>query len=122
LPHTWIAAEYVLALRSMFAYEREADRSLVLGAGLAAEWLEGGGVRVKDMPTLYGSLGYSLHRVDVHTLKFVIDGNIDAKIVLRPPLGAALQSVTVDGSTLATFDAGSVTLLRTPAQVVCTTF
>ena len=26
LPHTWIAAEYVLAVRSLFAYEREADR------------------------------------------------------------------------------------------------
>jgi len=127
LPHTWIAAEYVLALRSLFAYERESDRSLVLAAGLAGEWIDGDGVRVKDMPTLYGSLGYSLHLVDAHTLRFVIDGNIDARIVLRPPLGAALRSVTVNGSavlagsTLATVDAGSVTLLRTPAEVFCTT-
>ena len=52
LPHTWIAAEYVLALRSMFAYELEADQCLVVAAGLAAEWIEGSGVRVTDMPTL----------------------------------------------------------------------
>src|SRR4029079_18186360 len=35
LPHTWVAAEYVLAVRSLFAYERAADRRLVLAAGLA---------------------------------------------------------------------------------------
>jgi hypothetical protein len=122
LPHTWIAAEYVLALRSMFAYERETDRCLVLAAGLAAEWIEGGGVRVRDMPTLYGSLGYSLRRTDAYTLKFVIDGGIDAKIVLRPPVAAGLRSVTVNGSAAETFDAGSVTLLRVPAEVICTTF
>ena len=33
LPHTWIAAEYVLAVRSLFAYERDADRSLVSRGG-----------------------------------------------------------------------------------------
>ena len=52
LPHTWIAGEYVLAVRSLFAYEREADQALVLGAGLAAEWMEGAGVQVNGMPTL----------------------------------------------------------------------
>ena len=65
---------------------------------------------------------YSLRRVDAHTLKFVIGGNITAKIVLRPPLEAALRGVTVDGRTDATFDANSVTVLRTPAEVICTTF
>lgn len=122
LPHTWIAAEYVLALRSMFAYELEAEQSLILGAGLAAEWIEGAGVQVTDMPTLYGRLAYSLRRVDAHTLRFVVDGTIKAKIVLRPPLAATLRSVTIDGSTDATFDANSVTVLRTPAEVICTTF
>ena len=33
LPHTWIAAEYVLALRCLFAYEREADRCPGAGGG-----------------------------------------------------------------------------------------
>ena len=122
LPHTWIAAEYVLALRSMFAYELEAEQCLILAAGLAAEWIEGSGVRVTDMPTLYGRLAYSLRRVDAHTLRFVVGGNIKAKIVLRPPLAAALRSVTIDGGTDVTFDASSVTVLRTPAEVICTTF
>ena len=73
LPHTWIAAEYVLALRSLFAYERAADRSLVLAAGLASEWIEGVGVRVMGMPTPYGALSYSLRRTDSRTLRFEIE-------------------------------------------------
>ena len=31
LPHTWIAAEYVLAVRTLIAYEREADRMPGIG-------------------------------------------------------------------------------------------
>jgi hypothetical protein len=119
LPHTWIAAEYVLALRSMFAYEVETDPTLVLAAGLAAEWVEGDGVAVKGMPTLYGALSYSLRRVDARTLRCTIGGGIAAKIVLRPPAGAPLGSVTVDGSAHSEFDEDSVTVLHTPAEIVC---
>ena len=122
LPHTWIAAEYVLAVRSLFAYEREADRSLVLAAGLASEWIEGSGVRVNGMPTLYGSLSYSLRRTAAQTLRFEIGGGITAKMILRPPLAAPLRSVTVDGSACTSFDQESVTILHTPAEVICISF
>lgn len=121
LPHTWIAAEYVLAVRSLFAYEREADQSLVLAAGLAPEWLDGAGVQVTGMPTARGSLSYSLRRVDAGTLRFELGGGADlrGKMVLRPPLPAALRAVTVDGSPHSQFDAESVTLTGPAAQVVC---
>ncbi|MHB8477233.1 MAG: discoidin domain-containing protein [Steroidobacteraceae bacterium] len=122
LPHTWIAAEYLLAVRSLFAYERDADRSLIVAAGLAPEWVESSGVRVSAMPTLYGPLSYSLRRVDAATLRFEIGGGITAKMILRPPLRAALRSVTVDGAACSSFDKDSVTLLRTPAAVICTEF
>jgi hypothetical protein len=121
LPHTWISAEYVLAVRSLFAYEREADQSLILAAGLAAEWIDGAGVRVDRMPTLYGALSYSLRRIDSVTLRFEIGGEIGAKILLRPPLGAPLRSVVIDGSACTNFDKDGVTVLRTPADVVCIT-
>jgi hypothetical protein len=39
LPHTWIAAEYVLALVSMVASEREDANALVLASGLPWAWL-----------------------------------------------------------------------------------
>jgi len=122
LPHTWISAEYVLAVRSLLAYERDADRTLVLAAGVAPEWIEGGGVQVNEMPTPYGALSYSLRRTDSTTVRFEFAGAIAAGIVLRPPLGAALRGVLVDGRECTSFDEDSVTLPRTPAQVICTTF
>ncbi len=63
MPHSWIGAEYILAICSLFAYEREADRSLVIAAGVAAQWLDDGGeVVVRDLPTHYGPLSYRLRR------------------------------------------------------------
>jgi len=120
LPHTWIAAEYVLAVRSLFAYEREIDQSLILAAGLAPEWIEGEGVRVNGMATLHGRLSYSLRRMDADTLRFEIGGGIAGKLVLRPPLAAPLRSVMVDGAVCTSFDADSVTVAHAPAQVTCT--
>jgi hypothetical protein len=119
LPHTWIAAEYVLAVRSLFAYEIEARRSLVLAAGLSPEWLEGAGVEVKAMPTLYGPLSYSLRRIDAPTLRFVITTKIDAPLILRPPLGSPLRSALVNGSAVALTAGDSVTVTDTPAEVLC---
>jgi hypothetical protein len=119
LPHTWIAGEYVLAVRSLFAYEREADESLILAAGLAPEWIEGDGVHVKAMPTIYGSLSYSLRRLDTHTLRCEIGGEVRGKLVLRPPLAGPLHRVIVDGAAWAGFNEDSVTDLRAPAQVTC---
>ena len=121
LPHTWIAAEYLLAVRCLFAYEREADRCLILAAGLAPEWLEGEGVRVNAMPTLYGALSYSLRRRDDGALRFTVSGAAAAKIILRPPLAAALRGVQVDGAECTTFDADSITLSSLPAEVICIT-
>jgi hypothetical protein len=119
LPHTWIAAEYVLAVRSLFAYECARDQSLVLAAGLASEWLAGSGVQVSRMPTIFGSLSYSLRRLDAHTLRFEIAGALTAKLVLRPPLTAALTSVSVNGEPCSSFDWDSVTLVNAPATVIC---
>jgi hypothetical protein len=109
----------VLAVRSLFAYERESDSSLIIAAGLAPEWLEGAGVRVNDMPTLYGTLSYSLRRLDAATVRFEISSATNARVILRPPLAAPLRSVTVDGKVCPTFEGDSVTLSGTPAEVVC---
>ena len=39
MPHTWVGSSFILAVRSMFAYEREADHALVLAAGLPLAWV-----------------------------------------------------------------------------------
>ena len=119
LPHTWIAAEYVLAVRSLFAYEIEAQCNLVLAAGLAPEWLDGAGVEVKAMPTLYGALSYSLRRIDARTLRFDIRTKIDAPLILRPPLGSPLRSVLINGTAAAAAEGDSIAVASTPAEVIC---
>ena len=121
LPHTWVGAEYVLALRSLFAYERLNDRTLVVAAGLAAEWTRGTGVDVQRMPTLYGALTFSARAVDAHTLRCDVGPGVAAKIELRPPLSGRLLGVSVNGSDHRDFDAQSVVIQTTPAQIICHT-
>jgi hypothetical protein len=121
LPHTWIAAEYVLAVRALFAYERDSDHALIVAAGLAPEWLEGAGVHVKAMPTLYGSLSYSLRRLDAATLRFELAAGFPGKILLKPPLGAPLKSVIINGDNFSDFDVDSVMLPPTATEVICIT-
>jgi hypothetical protein len=121
LPHTWISAEYVLAVRSLFAYERESDRVLVLAGGLASEWIEGDGVRVRAMPTLYGALSYSLRRMDARTVRFDIGAGIDCRMVLKPPLEAPLREVRINGAAVSV-DGDSVSVPAAPAEVLCTMF
>jgi hypothetical protein len=59
--------------------------------------------------------------MDAHTLRCEIGGGITGKVVLQPPLAAPLRSVMVDGAACMSFDANSVTVPHTPAQVTCTT-
>jgi hypothetical protein len=121
LPHTWVAAEYVLAVRSLFAYERADDRRLVLAAGLAAEWTSDAGVQVQEMPTLYGPLTFSARTLDAHTFRCDIGSGVAAHMELRPPLSGRLLGVTVNGHDHADFDAQSVIIGTTPAEIVCHT-
>ncbi|GAB3095333.1 discoidin domain-containing protein [Lysobacter terrae] len=60
LPHAWVESDYVRSVLDMFAYTRERDDALVIGAGLPAEWLEGEGVSVEGLRTPLGTLSYSL--------------------------------------------------------------
>jgi hypothetical protein len=61
MPHGWVASDFIRSALDLFAYEREADRALVLAAGLPRQWLEGEGVAVENLRTPYGRLSYSLH-------------------------------------------------------------
>ena len=121
VPHTWIGAEYILAFRSMLAYERAADRSLVLAAGVPAAWLDAGAVGVTGLPTYYGTLDLRLHRDGAGTLIVEVGGDLGVPpggILLRPPLARRLVSVEVNGRAVTTVDADGVTLGECPARVV----
>ena len=62
MPHAWIASDYVRSVLDMFAYQREADDAMVLGAGLSEEWI-GAGIAVKNLSTPHGPLSYRLSTV-----------------------------------------------------------
>src|SRR5262249_43994134 len=61
VPHTWIAAEYMLAFASLLAYEREADDAVIIGAGVDAAWLAvRGGIAVRGLPTWHGTMDLTM--------------------------------------------------------------
>jgi hypothetical protein len=61
LPHAWVASDYIRSALDLFAYEREADASIVVGAGWKPEWLTQG-LQVRGLSTAFGMLDYKLER------------------------------------------------------------
>jgi hypothetical protein len=60
MPHGWVASDYGRSLLDMFAFERPADETLVLMAGVPKAWTEEEGFAVKNLRTPFGPLSYSL--------------------------------------------------------------
>jgi hypothetical protein len=121
MPHTWVAAEFALAFRSMLAFERETDQALVVAAGVPAEWLEGeAGLRVDGLPTWYGTLGLAMRRAgDGIDMDLTLTGNVlpPGGIVVRPPGEAPLRAVLVNGRPITRFTAAQATVEELPAKV-----
>src|SRR5439155_17278006 len=53
MPHGWVASDFIRSALDLFAYGRDDDQALVLGTVLPPECLDGWGVTVKDLRTLY---------------------------------------------------------------------
>ena len=122
LPHTWISAEYILALCSLFAYEREADKTLVIAGGVAPEWLtEGHGIGVENLPTYYGKISYSLRLEGPNALRFKIKGDVIVPaggILVKPPLSRPIRQVEVNGRMVRDFDREGFICRECPAEGV----
>ena len=122
LPHTWISAEYILSICSLFAYEREADGALVIAAGVAQDWLaDGFAVGVENLPTYYGKISYSLRLEGSDTLRLKLQGELVLPlggIVVKPPLPRPIRQVEVNGRALGEFAADSFTFSECPAEAV----
>jgi len=52
MPHTWIGAEFVTAIRRMLV--RENGRTLELFRAVPENWWEGEGIRLYELPTAFG--------------------------------------------------------------------
>ena len=57
MPHTWVGSEFIHSFLDLFAYARDSDQSLVLGAGLLPSWND---VTVRGLRTEYGLLDFSV--------------------------------------------------------------
>jgi hypothetical protein len=122
LPHTWISAEYMLSVCTMFAYEREEDKALVLAAGVAEEWLSGGfEAGVRNLPTYYGNLTYSIRMESSDALHLKLQGAPRVPpggIVVVAPLPRPIRQVTMNGRAINEFTTDRFTCRESPADVV----
>ncbi len=92
MPHTWVGSDFIRSILDIFAYEREDDQSLVLGAGIPMEWLRGTtGVRIAQLRTPYGPLTYSMLEEAGAIRVHIEDG-------LRLPSGGIVVISPADGS------------------------
>jgi hypothetical protein len=101
MPHAWISSDYLRSVLDMFAYEREADEALVLGAGLGEEW-RAAGVGVKNLSTRHGPLSYRLSPAPAgHVLELAGGARPPAGGVrLAWPLPGPLPRATSEGRVL----------------------
>jgi hypothetical protein len=93
VPHTWIAAEYLLVVASMIVSEREADSSMVLACGMPWSWISAEKpFSVRNLPTRYGTLDFQIHAHGTESIEIHIGGNITL-----PPGGLTLDPPLPDG-------------------------
>ena len=103
MPHGWVAATFLLAVRTALVYERASDQALVVAAGVPARWLASGEpLRVSRLPTGWGPLDYEIRRAP--------SGAMDVRI-------AGALSLPPGGVVLALPDSEPVTLRALPAKV-----
>jgi len=101
MPHGWVAATFLLTLRTALAYERASDRALVVAAGVPARWLASGEpVRVTRLPTWWGPLDYEIRRTASGSMDVHIAGGLSL-----PPGGVVVAPPGVEPVTLRTLPA-----------------
>jgi len=117
VPHTWIAAEYLLAVASMVASEREATASLVLASGMPWNWISADkAFSVKDLPTRFGPLDFSIHATSETTIRVKIGALASLPpggLTLIPPLseGQRIVAVEIQKGTAAPIDQAGMSVL-----------
>jgi F5/8 type C domain/Bacterial alpha-L-rhamnosidase 6 hairpin glycosidase domain len=123
LPHSWIGAEYVLVFHDLFAYECDADQSLVVAAGIPADWLAAGEVAVSGLPTRYGRLNLRLHREADGALHLGLDGTHrlpPGGFRFAPPGDDPVREVSVNGEPTTDFTPSEARITAFPAEVFVT--
>ena len=116
MPHTWVGSDFIRSVLDMFAYERESDSTLIVGAGIHRDWVnDRRGVIVRGVSTHYGTLDLRM-RADGAVVLANIAGSLrmpPGGIVIRSPLDRPVVKATVDGVPVAVKD-GAIVLRQSP--------
>lgn len=119
MPHAWVSALFIEAVRHLFVYERGSDAALVIGAGLPTSWIEVG-VGVRRLPTHHGILHFRAQAVDASTWNVKLSGDLQVpvgKLLLQLPFPSPLREVRVNGRAITDFDQQEVRVSEFPAEV-----
>ena len=123
MPHSWVGSDYIRSVLDMFAYDRASDSALVVGAGIAEQWVrEAPGVFVRALGTPYGTIDMEI-RADGARLTARIGGALHVPpggIVFRSPVDRPIVSGLVDGRPVALSSNGEVVIRHLPATIILT--
>ena len=121
MPHSWIGAIYINALRNMFVYEE--NDTLILGAGIDEKWLaRAEGMSVRDLPVYSGKISYSVRKEgDVLRIKVSGTATPPKGFVFRSPLlHKKIVEVKVNNSRWTEFTEKTVSFSALPADIALT--
>jgi hypothetical protein len=121
MPHTWVGSDYMTSFRMMFLYENEQDSSVVLMAGIPAEWLNTKeGVGVTKAPTYYGQLTYHAYRVS-NCLHMKISGDIRVPggglVLDLPKTEEIIRKVFINKKIIESGPSGKIRVFQVPSTI-----
>jgi hypothetical protein len=129
MPHTWVGAICANFIRSLFVYER--DDTLYLAAGIDDKWLENSSITVKNLPTYYGDINYSISkdlnkfqtfifRKNRYTITCNVTGNINCPndLIFIAPCKGAVLSAKVNGRNVSVEEGKKIQINKLPAKIV----
>ena len=103
MPHTWVGSDFIRSTLDMFAFEREADSSMVIGAGIPEKWVRAeNGVKIGGLSTHYGRLSYTMRAVG-DALEARIEAGVRVPaggLVVRSPSDRPLRQAVVNGASV----------------------
>jgi hypothetical protein len=121
MPNAVAGAAFMSAVLDMFAFERESDSTLVLGAGIPESWVtERPGVTVRRLATHYGLLTYTIRNENGNARVSMAAGLTmpPGGIVVHSPFTRPVRETRVNGVPTPPGPSGGVVVRSLPAEVV----